>query len=59
MHQAIYEELQRVAKAQRVTAYSEIAPLAGLDMANPDAGRGTAKHTQRVAADVACRVTTA
>ena len=35
MHQAIYAELQRVARARRTTTYSEIAPLADLDMASP------------------------
>lgn len=36
MNKAIYEKLKEVAKAQGITAYSDIAPLAGLDMANPD-----------------------
>ena len=36
MNQRIYDELKRVAKAQRTITYSEIAPLAGLDMENPD-----------------------
>jgi hypothetical protein len=35
MHQAIYERLRQIAKAQNTTTYSEVAPLAGLDMANP------------------------
>ena len=35
MHQAIYEELMRVAKGQRLTNYGDIAPLARLDMRNP------------------------
>jgi hypothetical protein len=34
MHQAIYDDLKRVAKAQSTVTYSEIAPLAGLDMSN-------------------------
>lgn len=32
MHQGIYEELKRVASAGRTTYYSDVAPLAGLDM---------------------------
>jgi len=36
MHAAIYEELKRVARAQRITHYGDIAPLADLDMARPD-----------------------
>ncbi len=35
MHQAIYDELKRVAKTQGTTTYGAIAPLAGLDMSNP------------------------
>jgi hypothetical protein len=35
MHQAIYDELKRVAHRQEMTTYSAIAPLAGLDMDNP------------------------
>lgn len=35
MHQAIYDELKRVAHRQEMTTYSTIAPLAGLDMDNP------------------------
>lgn len=34
LHQATYEELKQVARQQRTTTYSDIAPLAGLDMAN-------------------------
>ncbi len=37
LHAAIYEELKRVARAGDKATYSEIAPLAGLDMGN--AGR--------------------
>ena len=33
--QAIYEELRRVVKAGVTTYYSDIAPLAGLDMDSP------------------------
>ena len=33
LHQTIYERLKDVAKARSITYYSEIAPLAGLDMA--------------------------
>ena len=33
LHQAIYEKLTEVAKTRNITYYSEIAPLAGLDMA--------------------------
>ena len=36
MHTAIYERLKAVAKAGSVITYGEIAPLADLDMANPD-----------------------
>jgi hypothetical protein len=36
MHQAIYERLIEVAKEQSYTTYSEIAPLAGLDMSIPE-----------------------
>jgi hypothetical protein len=36
MHQGIYTKLKSVAKSQGITTYSEIAPMAGLDMANPD-----------------------
>jgi len=32
MHQEIYERLQEVARRRNVVYYSEIAPLAGLDM---------------------------
>ena len=32
MHQAIYERLQAVARAEDITYYSDIAPLANLDM---------------------------
>lgn len=35
MHQGIYAELKRVAKEQRYTTYSDIAPLAKLDMEEP------------------------
>ena len=35
MHQAIYEQLKRIAKVQTTTTYTEIAPLAGLVMCNP------------------------
>jgi hypothetical protein len=34
MHQAIYEELKRVAQAGSYTTYSDIAPLARLNMDN-------------------------
>ena len=33
IHQAIYDRLKTVAKGGDITYYSEIAPLAGLDMA--------------------------
>jgi len=36
MHRAIYDKLRLIAKAGVVTTYSEIAPLAGLDMSLPD-----------------------
>jgi hypothetical protein len=36
MHQAIYETLIQTPKDQKVVSYSEIAPLAKLDMDNPD-----------------------
>jgi hypothetical protein len=35
MHQAMYEELKRVALRQTTVTYSEIAPLADLDMEDP------------------------
>jgi len=34
MHQAIYEQLKSVAQQGNVTTYSDIAPLANLDMGN-------------------------
>lgn len=36
MNELIYDKLISVARSQNVTTYSEIAPLAGLDMSNPD-----------------------
>jgi len=36
MHQAIYERLKSVARAGAYVTYTDIAPLAGLDMSNPD-----------------------
>lgn len=36
MHQAIYEELKKVARAGGTTTYGEIAPLASLDMSRAD-----------------------
>ena len=36
MHEQIYERLQAVARDQRTVHYSEIAPLAGLDMERPE-----------------------
>ncbi|MDG0870197.1 hypothetical protein GKO48_11335 [Candidatus Lucifugimonas marina] len=36
LHAAIYEKLVEVAKSRTVTFYSDIAPLAGLDMIDPD-----------------------
>lgn len=35
LHRPIYEVLKRVAREQRLTTYSDIAPLAALDMENP------------------------
>ena len=35
MHEQIYERLKEVARARTVTHYSDIAPLAGLDMDLP------------------------
>jgi len=35
LHKPTYEELMRVAKRQQMTTYSDIAPLAGLDMDSP------------------------
>lgn len=35
MHKAIYEKLKDVARKESTVYYSEIAPLAGLDMSNP------------------------
>jgi len=37
MHQAVYEKLKEVARARGVIYYSEIAPLAGVNL---NAGRG-------------------
>ena len=34
--QAIHEELLRVARSQRVVNYSDVAPLAGLNMDSPE-----------------------
>lgn len=42
MHLAVYEELKRVARAQKTVTYSQIAPLADLDMSN-------AAHRQDIA----------
>ena len=36
MHQAIYEELKRVAKKQKKTTYKAIASMAGLNLCNPE-----------------------
>jgi hypothetical protein len=36
MQNAIYEQMKAIATAGSVTTYSEIAPLAALDMSNPD-----------------------
>jgi len=36
MHQLIYEILVYIAKAGHFTVYSAVAPLAGLDMGNPE-----------------------
>ena len=36
MNKEIYKKLQEVAKSGNVTNYSDIAPLANLDMSNPD-----------------------
>ncbi len=35
MHQGIYDQLKSVARAGTTTTYSEIAPLADLDMSTP------------------------
>jgi hypothetical protein len=35
LHHEVYEKLIRVAKAEEITYYSEVAPLAGLDMGDP------------------------
>ncbi len=35
MHEAIYERLKQVARDQTIITYSEIAPLAGLNMSSP------------------------
>lgn len=35
LHRAIYEELKQLARRQQMTTYSDIAPLARLDMDNP------------------------
>jgi len=36
MHEQIYEKLKEVARAGTVTYYSDIAPMAGLDMNYPN-----------------------
>ncbi len=36
MNPQILEKIKAVARAQGATAYSDIAPLAGLDMSSPD-----------------------
>jgi hypothetical protein len=36
MNQALYERLCEVARRGGITRYSEVAPVVGLDMANPD-----------------------
>ena len=36
IHQQIYERLKEVAKAGDLITYGEIAPLANLNMENPD-----------------------
>jgi len=36
MNQALYERLCDVARRGGITRYGEVAPLVGLDMANPD-----------------------
>ena len=36
MNAEIFDRLKAVAKAQDVTTYADIAPLAGLDMGSPD-----------------------
>ena len=36
MHEQIYEKLKEVARASTVIYYSDIAPLAGLDMSSPN-----------------------
>jgi alkylated DNA nucleotide flippase Atl1 len=36
MHEQIYEKLQEVARRGTVTYYSDIAPMAGLDMDLPN-----------------------
>lgn len=35
LHRPIYEALKQIAQKQRTTTYSDIAPLAGLDMDSP------------------------
>jgi len=36
MHEQLYEKLKEVARAGTVTYYSDIAPMAGLDMSLPN-----------------------
>ncbi|MFH1703730.1 MAG: hypothetical protein ABIB41_09965 [Nitrospirota bacterium] len=36
MHQGIYQEIKSVAQKQGIIHYSEIAPLANLDMSSPE-----------------------
>ena len=36
MNQALYEQLCEIARRGSVTRYSEVAPLVGLDMSNPE-----------------------
>ena len=36
MHKEIYKRLRQVARANQIITYSKIAPMANLDMENPD-----------------------
>jgi hypothetical protein len=36
MNKSIYEKLKEIARTQDITTYSDIAPLAGLDMGSQD-----------------------
>ena len=50
MHEGIYEELKRVAKAQATTTYTVVAELAGLDLDDPDGRDALARMLSEISA---------